>query len=94
MDFFQVLREIVSVFLQFERSASTDEHRVFKESLKRDHNLLLGERAARPAVDASGRLFEPPRRNVLAAQRGRVAVPGQPSRIDDQTLGEMAFQPV
>ena len=33
MDFFQVLREIVSVALQFECGASADEQRVFKEGL-------------------------------------------------------------
>jgi hypothetical protein len=86
--------EVVGISLQLEGRAATDRQRVFKKRLKRDDGPLPGERSLRPAIDLPRGLLQPARLDVLAAEGGRIAVLGQPGRIDDEPLRQVALQPV
>ena len=61
MDLRLLVGEEVGVALQFERGTSADGERIIEKRLKRDDELLPGERTARAAVDAAYRLVEPAR---------------------------------
>src|ERR1041385_5430112 len=86
MNLVLLLRQVMGIALRFEGSASAEQQRIAEQRLERNDDLLPPERSARAAIDASGGLIEPPRGHILAAQRGRETVPGQPTCISDQPL--------
>jgi hypothetical protein len=58
-----------------------------KKRLERDDDLLPAQRAARPAIDFSGGLFEPVPCNVMAPQVRRESMATEPSGIDQKAFG-------
>ena len=94
MDLRFLVREEVGVTLQFERRPSAEDERIIEERLKRDDELLPGERTARATVDPADRLVEPARTHIVAEQLSRIAVVLEPRRIDEDSLGQFGLKPV
>ena len=82
------------IALQFERGASADNELFFENRPKRDNDLLPRQRTSRTAINAPRRLLQPAHRHVMASQGSRIAMFGQPGRIDYESLGQIMLQPV
>ena len=88
----RVLLQVVGKAVQFEGGAAADDEVASEQGLQGDDDLLPAERAARALIDAARRLLQPACCHVLAAQSGRIAVPGQPRGIDQQPFRQQVFE--
>jgi hypothetical protein len=84
----------VSVALQFERGAAADEQGIIQQGLKRDHDLLPGQRTAGPAINTAGWLCEPAGIHIVTEELSRVAAFLEPRRIDEDSLWDLVLKAV
>ena len=94
MNLLHFVRKVMSVALQFERGASADDKRSMEKRLNRDDDLLPSQRAARAAIDAARRLFEPVPADIMIEELAGVALPPEPCRIDEHSFGQLPFKSV
>ena len=67
MDFVRLMREVMTVALEFERGAPADNERIAEQGLQRDDDLLPAQGATLTAIDATNGLLQPAGGKILAA---------------------------